>query len=468
MLLDRELCYVALNAAYEAVTMRRRDELLGRNLFEMFPNEGEGGRRLRQSLELVLETGDTDTLAYIPYDIPRPAELGGGMDKRYWTAVHTPIFGSDGQVSHIMQNTVDVTEMVNIRQAASLPFRSGETQLLERAREAEQQHRALLAESTDFRRLFQLAPGFIAVFSGEDHLCTFANDACLRLLGDRNLVGRTVLEVVPESGEQGFVALMDKVYRTGEPFHGEEMRFVLQPLNGGEPKEMFLDFSYDAIRDHDGAITGVFVQGMDRTQAVKTQKRQQLLLAELNHRVKNTLAAVQSIVSQTLRSAKGQDQARMDIEARLAALSKAHNVLSLQEWTSADLREVIRQELSVHDRGRVSISGPSLGLTPKASIAVAMLIHELATNAVKYGSLSTEEGRIDLEWSRTKNGQLTLKWRETGGPTVREPDRKGFGTRLIEGIVRGELRGVYEPDYAADGFSCTVVLDENELTDDNE
>jgi PAS domain-containing protein len=93
MVLDRNHCYVAVNQAYEQVVMRSRDEMIGRNLFDLFPNDGESGRRLRESFDRVIETGETDTLAYIPYDIPRPPELGGGMEQRYWTAVHTLVSG---------------------------------------------------------------------------------------------------------------------------------------------------------------------------------------------------------------------------------------------------------------------------------------------------------------------------------------------------------------------------------------
>ncbi|WP_171904824.1 PAS domain-containing protein, partial [Hoeflea olei] len=187
MVLDRNHCYVAVNKAYEAAVMRGRDELIGRNLFDLFPNDGESGKRLLASLDRVFETGEADTLAYIPYDIPRPPEMGGGMEQRYWTAVHTAISDRDGVERFVLQNTVDVTDIVRLRQAASLPFRRGETQLLERAREAEEQHRALMSESAEFRRLFQLAPGFFAVLSGPDHVFTFANDAYMRLVGDRQL-----------------------------------------------------------------------------------------------------------------------------------------------------------------------------------------------------------------------------------------------------------------------------------------
>lgn len=459
MVLDRRLNYVAANEAYERATMRKRDELLGRHLFDLFPNDGDGGRRLRASFERVFETGERDTLAYISYDIPRPAAEGGGMEQRFWTAVHTPLLDADGTVSHLLQNTTDVTDIVRLRQAASLPFRQGEAQLLERAREAERQHRTLLAESEDFRRLFQLAPGFFAVLSGAEHVFTFANDAYRRLVGDRPLIGKPVREALPEIEGQGFLEMLDRVYSSGKPEGGEAMRVMLEQVAGEAPREMFLDFSYDAIRDCAGTVTGVFVQGMDRTEAVKTQRRQRLLLDELNHRVKNTLATVQSIVAQTLRAAGDSDSATKAIEARLKALSNAHNLLSAREWASAELGAIIRQELSVFDNRRITIEGPTLTLSPKASIAVSMVVHELATNAVKHGALSGTEGGIAVSWRiDAVRGRLEIEWIERGGPPAASPARRGFGMRMMEGVVSGELGGTFACDHGPDGYAYRIGL----------
>lgn len=459
MVLDREWRFVAANAAYERVTMRRREELMGRGLFELFPNEGEGGRRLKASFSRVFETGETDTVAFIPYDIPRPEAQGGGMEKRYWTATHIPIRDAGGAIAFLMQNTVDVTDIVRLREAANLPFRSGETQLLERAREAEEQHRALMAESADFRRLFQQAPGFFAVLSGPDHVFTFANDAYARLVGERALVGKPVREALPEIEGQGFLEMLDAVYASGEPAGGEAMRVMLRRTPGQPLQESFLDFSYDAIRDAHGRITGVFVQGMDRTETVRTQRRQRLLLDELNHRVKNTLASVQSIASQTLRSAPDLATARRSFEARIMALSNAHNLLSREEWSSAELRTLLDNGLAAYDESRLELDGPAVMLTPKASIAVALVVHELATNAAKYGALSNDTGTVGLRWRVAAAGEgLSVEWRERGGPPVSPPTRRGFGSRIIEGFIAGELGGTCDVDYAPEGFSCRLAL----------
>jgi PAS domain S-box-containing protein len=460
MVLDRDLRFVGVNAAYERAVMRSSDELVGHGLFELFPNEGESGDRLRASFRRAFETGESDTLAYIPYDIPIPGDPDGRFEQRFWTAVQVPLRGSDGKVEFVLQNTVDVTEFVKLRQAASLPLfraRPGEIQLLERAREAEDANRQLLAESVQFRRLFEQAPGFFAVTSGPRHVFTFANDAYRRLVGGRNVVGKTVAEALPEVAGQGFIDLLDKVYRTGKGHVGESVSILLQQPHEDAPKEFFLDFSYQAIRGADDEVIGVFVQGMDRSEGVRTLRRQRLLLDELNHRVKNTLATVLSIASQTLRSARDLPTARADFEARIIALSKAHNLLSERQWTSTELGALLCQEMSAYGEDRVNASGPKVVLNPKASIAFALLMHELTTNAAKYGALSTDRGSVSVDWSVNGEG-LALNWKEAGGPPVAPPGRLGFGTRMIERVVGGELGGTVQSDYAPEGFGCRVSV----------
>jgi PAS domain S-box-containing protein len=461
MVLDRNFDYVAANPAYERVTMRTAAELVGRNMFELFPNSGEGGRRLRASFQRVFETGEPDTLAYIPYDIPRPEALGGGMEQRFWTAAHMPLRAPDGEVIYLLQNTTDVTEIVRLREAVSLPYRAGEAELLERAKEAEHQHKTLLDESDDFRRLFQLAPGFFAVLSGPSHVFTFANDAYIRLVGGRSVIGKPVREALPEIESQGFLGMLDHVYRTGERRGGEATRVMLQQSEGELPRETFLDFSYDAIRDVDGAISGIFVQGMDRTESVRAMQRQKLLMDELNHRVKNTLASVQSIAAQTMRSARSVDDAKTAFEARISALSKAHNLLSERQWESADLGRIVNQELTAFGPQRARVEGPRVVLNPKAAIAIAMVIHELSTNAAKYGALSETGGTLSICWRLQGAGddeRLLLDWTEQGGPAVEKPARSGFGSRMIERVTRGELGGKCEFHFRPEGFACQITI----------
>ncbi|MHA6297611.1 sensor histidine kinase [Devosia sp. CAU 1758] len=450
MILDRDLRYVAVNQAYLDTLSRDRETLLGRRLFEMFPNADESGQRLKVSLERVLATGESDTLPYLAYPIARG---DGAVEHRYWTAVHVPIFGADGRPEFVMQNTVDVTEFARLREAATLPFNSlsAATRLIERTREAE-------TASADFRRLFQQAPAFFAVLSGPAHVFTFASDSYARLVGGRNVIGQSVAQALPEVVEQGFVDVLDRVYLEGEVHAAEGARVMLENEPGRPAQETFLDFSYNPIRDGAGVITGVFVQGMDRTESVRAVNRQRLLIDELNHRVKNTLATVQSIASQTLRSTSDVDAARQAFEARIIALSKAHTMLSDRQWHDTEIGHLICQELSAFDSEQVRYGGPVLVVNAKATVALALVLHELATNAAKHGALSVPEGTLAVNWLEGEGDNLVLEWIERNGPPTSTPHKGGFGSRLLRTVVTGEMGGALDVRYDPVGLSARLTI----------
>lgn len=449
MLLDHQLRYVAANPAYLETTGRSMADIAGLYIMDAFPNPDESGRRLQDSLERVIATGEPDTLAYLHYPIKR---ADGTLASRYWTAVHTPIFDDAGHVAFVLQNTVDVTEFAKLREAASVPRLSldAETSLIQRTREME-------AASLEFRRMFQQAPGFFAVTSGPQHIFAFTNDGYQRLIGGRQVIGRTVADALPEVVEQGFVDLLDGVYRNGQSHAAEGALVLLENEPGKAAQEAYLDFSYDPIRASDGSITGVFVQGTDRTESFLAQQRQKLLIAELNHRVKNALATVQSIASLTLRTTTDVEGARKAFEARVMALAQAHNMLSERNWGDADIAGIVRVELGAYDSAHVQVSGPPIALNAKTTVALSLLIHELATNAAKHGALSAPSGTLSVTW-REDDGKLRIDWVERGGPPTVAPTRRGFGTRLLTAVVNGELGGTLEQHFDPEGFSATIIV----------
>lgn len=185
-----------------------------------------------------------------------------------------------------------------------------------------------------------------------------------------------------------------------------------------------------------------------------------LLIEELNHRVKNTLAIMQAIASQTFRSASQGE--RRAFEGRLGALAEAHNLLSEEKWVHAgigDLVERVLRPYATPANQRVRMSGPAVPLTPPQAVTLSMILHEIATNAAKYGALANDTGRIAIEWQtfERSNGQtLQLIWRESGGPRVVAPERKGFGTQLIERGARDQLGGSAVVTYADDGLTYVI------------
>jgi signal transduction histidine kinase/DNA-binding response OmpR family regulator len=211
-----------------------------------------------------------------------------------------------------------------------------------------------------------------------------------------------------------------------------------------------------------GEIHGAVAAAVDITDRKRHADRQQLLLNEINHRVKNTLATVQSIAVQTLRNAENTVQARRHFEGRLMALSRVHNILTRENWEGASLRNMIADSIAPYrdqERERFETEGPEVSIPAKYALALAMALHELCTNAVKYGALSTENGHVRIAWNvSARNGsrQLTIRWREVGGPPVRPPSRRGFGSRLIELGLKQDLGGHVQIDFASTGVSCTI------------
>jgi two-component sensor histidine kinase len=191
-------------------------------------------------------------------------------------------------------------------------------------------------------------------------------------------------------------------------------------------------------------------------------REKDLLINELNHRVKNTLTTVQSIASQTLRNAPTIDQASSAIESRLIALSQVHNVLTTQSWTAVDLHDIVWQALEPYrSRGenRFHVQGSPVQVPPRMALALAMALHELATNAVKYGALSNGIGQVRVHWKLKEASapvRLHLMWEETAGPPVHEPARRGFGTRLIERSLAHDLDGEVRIEFAPAGVVCSV------------
>jgi len=209
-------------------------------------------------------------------------------------------------------------------------------------------------------------------------------------------------------------------------------------------------------------FVGIF---QDITEQKHAEEQQRFFLDELNHRVKNTLTTVQSIASQTLRTTETPAQFKEAFEGRLLALSKTHNLLTRKSWREAELRDVAEQELAPYRKQgdeRVVLNGPNVRLPARYAINLGLVLHELVTNAAKYGALSTNAGRLDMSWSIVENDdrpdQLRIHWMESGGPPVAPPKRQGFGSRLIRRSIEGELGGYMVLNFAEGGVAYDISV----------
>jgi signal transduction histidine kinase/CheY-like chemotaxis protein len=216
------------------------------------------------------------------------------------------------------------------------------------------------------------------------------------------------------------------------------------------------------LMDLDGAITEWLGAATDITLRKQHEEHQRLLIDELNHRVKNTLATIQSLAMQTFRDSDDMGRAREQFVIRLLALAKAHDILTRENWKGAPLNEIVDGAIEAYRsiaRDRFELEGPRVSLAAKQALALSMALHELCTNSIKYGALSNDKGRIRIEWEMARlNGSSILKmqWIEAGGPPVTQPQRRGFGSRLIERGLSRDLRGEARLEFEASGLRCLI------------
>ncbi len=271
--------------------------------------------------------------------------------------------------------------------------------------------------------------------------------------------------------------IIHHTYPDGQPFPLEECAIdrAFPQDNHERGEEVFVHrdghfypvgFTASPIRDDDSNMIGTIIEVRDISEEKTAAERQRLLINELNHRVKNTLATVQSIAAQTFRG-KTEQTIRAMFDARLAALSNVHNVLVEDHWESASLRSVIERALDPYrlaeiDVRRFRLDGPDARLHSKVAVSLAMALHELMTNAAKYGALSVDDGRVAILWTLSDlddgREQLDLLWEEQNGPPVTPPAHKGFGSRLIERQLPMEFAGKAEMRYMQSGLTCQIQI----------
>lgn len=244
------------------------------------------------------------------------------------------------------------------------------------------------------------------------------------------------------------------------------------PYSNVRPRHVRVD--YVPRQTGNGAVDGFYALVQDITERKLAERHRELLVDELNHRVKNTLAVVQSIAAQSFKGERNPAEERAAFEGRLLALSEAHNLLTRESWDYALLDDVIAGSTRAFgSEAKFRKSGPRVALMPKAAVSIALALHELCTNAAKYGALSTEHGTVDITWtvqdSVTQNAPaFQMSWSETGGPQVLPPRSRGFGSRLVERGLAAELGGTAEMTFPATGLRCVITAPLANMGDKND
>jgi two-component sensor histidine kinase len=322
-------------------------------------------------------------------------------------------------------------------------------------------------EAARQRRLFEQAPGFIIIMRGAEHVVEFVNNVHRSSFGSADWLGRPIRDAFPSVAGQGFFEALDGVYATGKTYQAQEAPVTYQRSPQETPETRYLTFIYAPLLDDDGTISGIFCEGFDVTAAhrghelaERQRKHLHLLVGELNHRVKNTLAIVQSLSQQTFRGVAEAEPARAAFDGRLLALASAHNLLTDKRWGATDLEELIKATLGALnvDPGRLQTEGPPAAVSADTAVSLAMVLHELGTNASKYGAWSNPTGRVLIRWTLEpgQDSQLELLWTETGGPSVTAPKRRGFGSRMIDRAFVNEPEGSARLRFEPGGVVCTI------------
>jgi PAS domain S-box-containing protein len=324
----------------------------------------------------------------------------------------------------------------------------------------------LLVDITEHKRADRNAARLAAIVASSDDAIisksldgriTSWNEGATRIFGyaAAEMIGQPITRIIPTE------------------LHGEEQR-ILENLRRGERVDHYetvritkdgrrvdISLSVSPVRDSSGVIIGASKVARDITERKHAEQLQQLLINELHHRVKNTLATVQAIAGQSLLRARSPADFVSGFTGRIHALAKAHTLLTQASMQGADVPEVVREQvmLGTSDDHRISCSGPLLTLEPDAALHLSLILHELATNARKYGALSVPEGRLAIRWEVRTNGgrNLLLRWQESDGPQVRAPATRGFGTTLIEQTLATH-GGSASVQYNGDGVTYELRL----------
>jgi two-component sensor histidine kinase len=241
----------------------------------------------------------------------------------------------------------------------------------------------------------------------------------------------------------------------GRGTYSEELRLVM--TRNGFDEETFWTFSYSPLFDDDGSVAGLINITLDVTAAVQARRNQQIMQAELLHRIKNILSVTSTVVSASLRNANSIQEARDTVGARIMALARAQGLFT-GLGDSADITEVMSRSIGAHLDGgdRIRLQGPSVRLSSQQAVGLSLALYELSTNAAKYGALSVSDGAVDLKWSVTNGDDLALDWTEAGGPDVQPPEREGFGSKLVNMIVPAYFDGEGQADYRPEGLHYSL------------
>lgn len=413
---------IAVNDHHCQILGRSKEELIGMRMQDLtFADDLSENQRLFKHM---VETGES-------FEIEKRYVRGDGSLIWVSNAV-SAIRDEQGDISQAVAISVDIGERRH-------------------AQEVERHLASMIAFSND---------AILGV--GLDMIITSWNAAAEKLYGysEEEAIGQSVLMLVPDGrkDEEPTILRQIKAGRVVEPYETQRLR------KDGQLVEVLLSVS--PIRNANGRVIGASKTTHDISSRKDAERLKSILVNELHHRVKNILATVIAIARQTIGRDKANQEEIAAFENRLVSLSKAQDLLVHGEGQRADLHAVVAQATSPYPAEFFQVDGPSVPLPPKAVVSLSLALHELATNAAKYGALSAPEGRVSISWQH-ENGRLRIVWEEHEGPEVTPPERKGFGSTLIERLLSAELRGQAKISYEENGVVCVIDADLSKISENS-
>ena len=418
---DRDLRYTWIHNARLGFG---RDEVIGRTDAKLLPPDGETVIALKRR---VMATGRPDSLEVELVEHGKPV----------WFRLHVDPLRQDGDVVGVTCAAVDITES---------KLAEAELERIGRERAEALQRLAAAIRGSD-----------IYLFSQDRDLrYTWINRAAFGQTPE-DIVGKTDEEILPSPARERIAALKRDAIDSGQVVDAE----ISVPR---DDDTQWFDLHAEPARNAAGEITGVTCVAVDITERKRYEQHLRLLMRELTHRSKNLLAVIQAMARQTAAAAVSTEAFLDRFGARLQGLASSHDLLVQESWQGASIPELVRAQLGHYADlvgSKIVLEGEPLYLKPEAAQNVGLALHELATNAAKYGALSTPEGRIRISWGLVGDGadrRFRIAWIESGGPEVTAPERRGFGRMVVERNVARVLEGEVELDFAKDGVRWSLVV----------
>ena len=412
---SRDLRYLFVSNAYASMIGRGPEDVAGRPIVEIMGEQGL--KDILPHIEKVLHGNRVEYESEVNFK-----EIG----TRFLNVVYTPERDEQGNVNGWVASILDMTERKRAEEAL-------------RAREAE------------LDTIVRQTP-FILIRCSPDLRYRFVSEAYARMLGLRpeDIVGKTMVEIIGEDGLNTVLPHIKKVLRGERAEYESEIQY--QSVG-----KRWLHGVYTPEKDEQGNVIGWIASIADITERKHAEEQRDLLVAELSHRVKNTLATVISIARQSFAKARSVNDAVPSFDDRIRALAHTHARLAEANWSGVSLESIVRDETApYHDGGsNVHIAGPYIMLSPKMAVSLGMAVHELTTNAAKHGALSARSGSLKVTWQLAHN-QVEMDWSESGGPQVGSPAHSGFGRTLLERTLASDLNGEVDVQFTGDGLRCRI------------